>query len=101
MTSTTSSTALATTQPAFTNTERLALAGVPGRILRPDARGLHPGPAPGHRLLPLFAVRRADIETFARGPEARGRARATVDLVSQHAGKRLSSRHVQYGITRQ
>ena len=28
--------------------------------------------------LPLFAVRRADIETFARDLEARGRARATV-----------------------
>jgi integrase len=30
------------------------------------------------RSLPLFAVRRADIETFARELEARGRARATV-----------------------
>jgi site-specific recombinase XerD len=30
------------------------------------------------RSLPLFAVRRADIETFAREFEARGRARATV-----------------------
>jgi hypothetical protein len=34
-------------------------------------RGLHPGPAPVQpwcrlRSLPLFAVRRADIETFAR-----------------------------------
>ena len=28
--------------------------------------------------LPLFAVRRADIETFARELEGRGRARATV-----------------------
>jgi site-specific recombinase XerD len=28
--------------------------------------------------LPLFAVRRADIESFARDLEARGRARATV-----------------------
>jgi integrase len=30
------------------------------------------------RSLPLFSVRRADIETFAREPEAMGRARATV-----------------------
>ena len=30
------------------------------------------------RSLPLFSVRRADIETLAREPEARGRARATV-----------------------
>ena len=30
------------------------------------------------RSLPLFAVRRADIEGFARDLEARGRARATV-----------------------
>jgi integrase/recombinase XerD len=30
------------------------------------------------RSLPLFSVRRADIETFARELEARGRARATV-----------------------
>jgi hypothetical protein len=30
------------------------------------------------RSLPLFAVRRADIESFARELEARGRARATV-----------------------
>ncbi|MGO9784854.1 MAG: hypothetical protein ACLPKE_04420 [Streptosporangiaceae bacterium] len=30
------------------------------------------------RSLPLFAVRRADIEGFARELEARGRARATV-----------------------
>ncbi len=30
------------------------------------------------RSLPLFAVRRADIESFARDLEARGRARATV-----------------------
>jgi hypothetical protein len=32
----------------------------------------------GARSLPLFAVRRADIEIFARELEARGRARATV-----------------------
>ena len=31
-----------------------------------------------HPVLPLFSVRRADIETLARELEARGRARATV-----------------------
>ena len=56
---------------------------VPGRLPRPDPRGLHSRPAPVQRLvparsLPLFAVRRADIETFARELEAGGRARATV-----------------------
>jgi integrase/recombinase XerD len=30
------------------------------------------------QVLPLFSVRRADIETFARELEANGRARATV-----------------------
>jgi Phage integrase, N-terminal SAM-like domain len=30
------------------------------------------------RTLPLFSIRRIDIETFARGLEAKGRARATV-----------------------
>jgi hypothetical protein len=30
------------------------------------------------RSIPLFSVRRADIETFARELEARGRARATI-----------------------
>jgi integrase len=45
--------------------------------------GIHPRPAPiqrlgPHRSLPLFSVRRADIETFARELEALGRARATV-----------------------
>jgi hypothetical protein len=33
---------------------------------------------PSTRSLPLFAVRRADIEGFARDLEAKGRARATV-----------------------
>ena len=56
---------------------------VPSRVPRPDPRCLRPGPAPVHQLVPprslaLFAVRRADIEGFARELEARGRARATV-----------------------
>ena len=56
---------------------------VPGRVPRPDPRGLHLGPAPfttwcRSRSLSLFSVRRADIESFARQLEANGRARATV-----------------------
>jgi site-specific recombinase XerD len=83
MTATTSSTALATIQPAFTNTERLALAGFLAgyRGLTREAFTLDLRQFIGWcqaRSLPLFAVRRADIETFARDLEARGRTRATV-----------------------
>jgi len=83
MTATTSSTALVTIQPAFTNTERLALAGFLAgyRGLTREAYTLDLRQFTGWcqaRSLPLFAVRRADIETFARDLEARGRARATV-----------------------
>jgi hypothetical protein len=66
--------------PAGLHRRRAARARrVPGRLPRPHQRGLHPGPAAVHRLVPrrsvaLFAVRRADIETFARELEARGRA---------------------------
>ena len=83
MTATTSSTALATIQPAFTDAERLALAGFLAgyRGLTRDAYTLDLRQFTGWcraRSLPLFSVRRADIETFARGLEANGRARATV-----------------------
>jgi hypothetical protein len=83
MTATTPSTALTTTQPAFTDTERLALAGFLAgyRGLTREACTLDLRQFTGWcqaRSLPLFAVRRADIETFARELEARGRARATV-----------------------
>src|SRR4029077_7356532 len=83
MTTTAPSTALATIQPAFTDPERLALAG----YLAGD-RGLT---REAYTLdlrqfttwcrscsLSLFSVRRADIESFARQLEANGRARATV-----------------------
>jgi integrase/recombinase XerD len=55
----------------------------PGTVPRPDKRGLRTRPAAvttwcRARSLSLFAVRRADIEGFARDLEARGRARATV-----------------------
>ena len=79
MTATTSSTALAAIQPAFTDAERLALAGYRG--LTREACTLDLRQFSGWcraRSLPLFAVRRADIETFARELEARGRARATI-----------------------
>jgi integrase/recombinase XerD len=69
MTTAAPSTALATIQPTFTDPERLALAGYLAgyRGLTREAYALD-----------LFAVRRADIESFARELEARGRARATV-----------------------
>jgi site-specific recombinase XerD len=81
MTATTLSTALATIQPAFT--ERLALAGFLAgyRGLTREAYTLDLRQFTGWcrtRSLPLFSVRRADIETFARELEALGRARATV-----------------------
>ena len=77
------STALATIQPAFTDPERLALAGhLAGyRGLTREAYTLDLRqftPWCGTRSLPLFAVRRADIESFARDLETKGRARATV-----------------------
>jgi hypothetical protein len=83
MTATTSSTALAIIQPAFTDAERLALAGFLARYrsLTREAYTLDLRQFTSWcriRSLSLFAVRRADIETFARELEARGRARATV-----------------------
>jgi integrase family protein with SAM-like domain len=77
------STALVTIQPAFTDAERLALAGFLAgyRGLTREAYALDLRQFTGWcraRSLPLFAVRRADIEGFARNLEARGRARATV-----------------------
>ena len=77
------STALATIQPAFTDAERLALAGYLAgyRGLTREAYTLDLRQFTTWcraRSLALFAVRRADIESFARDLEARGRARATV-----------------------
>jgi integrase len=70
-------------QPAFTDPERLALAGFLAgyRGLTREAYALDLRQFTTWcraRSLPLFAVRRADIECFARDLEARGRARATV-----------------------
>jgi integrase/recombinase XerD len=83
MTTAAPSTALATIQPAFTDPERLALAGYLAgyRGLTRDAYSLDLRQFTSWcraRSLPLFTVRRADIESFARDLEARGRARSTV-----------------------
>jgi hypothetical protein len=70
MTATNPSTALVTVQPAFTDAERLALAGFLAgyRGLTGEAYTLNLRQSIGwcrSRSLPLFSVRRADIETFA------------------------------------
>ena len=83
MTAAAPSTALATIQPSFTDPERLALAGYLAgyRGLTREAYGVDLRQFTAScrsRSLALFAVRRADIESFARELEARGRARATV-----------------------
>jgi integrase/recombinase XerD len=83
MTTAAPSTALATIQPAFTDAERLALAGFLAgyRGLTREAYTLDLRQFTTWcraRSLNLFAVRRADIESFARDLEALGRARATV-----------------------
>src|SRR5438067_2072181 len=83
MTTTAPSTALVMIQPVFTDAERLALAGFLAgyRGLTRDAYALDLRQfttwCRAHSLN-LFAVRRADIESFARELEAKGRARATV-----------------------
>jgi integrase/recombinase XerD len=83
MTTAAPSTALATIQPVFTDAERLALAGFLAgyRGLTREAYALDLRQFTTWcraRSLALFAVRRPDIESFARELEARGRARATV-----------------------
>ena len=83
MTATAPTAALVPIQPAFTDAERLALAGflVGYRGLTREAYALDLRQFTTWcraRSLNLFAARRADIEGFARDLEARGRARATV-----------------------
>ena len=75
--------ALVPVQPAFTDPERLALAGFLAgyRGLTREAYALDLRQFTTWcraRSLDLFSVRRADIESFARDLEAKGRARATV-----------------------
>ena len=77
------STALVPIQPTFSDAERLALVGFLAgyRGLTREAYALDLRQFSSwckSRSLALFAVRRADIESFARDLEARGRARATV-----------------------
>jgi integrase/recombinase XerD len=83
MTTAVPSAALATIQPVFTDAERVALAGFLAgyRGLTREAYALDLRQFTNWcrtQSLALFAVRRADIESFARELEARGRARATV-----------------------
>ena len=83
MAATTPSTSLIPVQPVFTDAERLALAGFLAgyRGLTREAYTLDLRQFSGwcrSRSLPLFSVRRADIETFAREMEAKGCARATI-----------------------
>src|SRR5499427_3194272 len=83
MTTVAPSTALVTIQPVFTDAERLALAGFLAgyRGLTREAYALDLRQFTTWcraRSLHLLAVRRADIESFARNLEARARARATV-----------------------
>ena len=79
----TTTTALVPIQPAFSAAERLALAGYLAgyRGLTREAYALDLRQFSTWcraRSLNLFAVRRAEIEGFARDLDARGRARATV-----------------------
>jgi integrase/recombinase XerD len=83
MAAATVSTSLVPIQPVFTDAERLTLAGFLAgyRGLTREAYTLDLRQFTSWcraRSLPLFAGRRADIQTFARELEARGRARATV-----------------------
>ena len=83
MTTAAPSTALAPIQPVFTDAERVALAGFLAgyRGLTREAYALDLRQFTSWcrtRPVALFAVRRADIESFARDLEAMGRARATV-----------------------
>src|SRR6266567_5159027 len=78
-----SSAALAVIEPAFSEAEKLALAGflagycgLTRQAYALDLRLFTAWCRP--RQLRLFAVRRADIELFARDLETAGRARATV-----------------------
>jgi Phage integrase, N-terminal SAM-like domain len=98
--------ALVPVQPAFTDSERLALAGYLAgyRSLTREAYALDLRQFNSWcrtRSLALFAVRRADIEGFARELEARGRARATVtrrlSTIARRAGSPSPSPRTRCG----
>jgi site-specific recombinase XerD len=83
MATTSTSTTLAAVEPAFTEPERLALAGflagytgLTRQAYALDLRQYASWCQQHH--IRLFQARRADIECFARDLEARGRARATI-----------------------
>jgi Phage integrase family len=83
MTTAARSTAIATIQPVFTGSERLALAGFPAgyRSLTRKAYALDLRQFTSWcraRSLSLFTVRRANIESSTRDLEGKRRARATV-----------------------
>ena len=83
MATTSTFTAVAAVEPVFTDPERLALAGFlagyTGLTREAYALDLRQFTTWCRaRSLNLFAVRRVDIESFARDLEVRGRARATV-----------------------
>ena len=83
MTTAAPSTALVMIQPIFTDSERARPRRVPGRVpgLTREAYALDLRQFTTWcrtRSLPLSAVRRAGIDSFARDLGARGRARATV-----------------------
>ena len=83
MTATSTSTAVATVEPVFTQPQRLTLggflAGYTGLTREAYALDLrqYASWCQQHHLR-LFQARRADIECFARDLEGRGRARATI-----------------------
>jgi integrase/recombinase XerD len=82
-TATSTSTEVAVAEPAFSNAERLALAGFlagyTGLTREAYALDLRQYASWCHQHhVRLFQARRADIDGFARDLEARGRARATV-----------------------
>jgi integrase/recombinase XerD len=83
MATTSTSTAVATVEPVFTESEQLTLAGflagytgLTREAYALDLRQFVSWCQQHH--IRLFHVRRADIECFARDLEARGRARATI-----------------------
>jgi integrase/recombinase XerD len=83
MATTSTSTAVATVEPVFTESEQLTLAGflagytgLTREAYALDLRQFASWCAQHH--IGLFQARRADIECFARDLEARGRARATI-----------------------
>jgi len=86
---------MAASMPSNAASSDSGLAGHPDDLGRPPASAPAPDREPAAyrtttwcraRSLALFAVRRADIESFARDLEARGRARATVTQQLRPAG---------------